>query len=121
MKVKSIVTGCSLLFSPDLFHLLSNMGMLSPDSKCFSFDNRANGYGRGEGVAALIIKRLPDAIRDGDTIRAVIRSVGTNQDGHTPGVTQPSKTAQTSLIRDTYSKAGLGLQPTRYFEAHGTG
>ena len=56
------------------------MGMLSPDSKCFSFDHRGNGYGRGEGIAALILKRLPDAIRDGDTIRAVIRSVGTNQD-----------------------------------------
>ena len=95
--------------------------MLSPDSKCFSFDHRANGYGRGEGIAALILKRLPDAIRDGDTIRAVIRSVGTNQDGHTPGVTQPSKSSQTLLIQETYSKAGLSMYPTRYFEAHGTG
>ncbi|CAO2654476.1 Nn.00g112090.m01.CDS01 [Neocucurbitaria sp. VM-36] len=117
----SIVTGCSLLFSPNFFHLLSNMGMLSPDSKSFSFDHRANGYGRGEGIAALILKRLPDAIRDGDSIRAVIRSTSTNQDGHTPGVTQPNPISQAMLIRQTYARAGLSLLPTRYFEAHGTG
>jgi acyl transferase domain-containing protein len=101
--------------------MLSNMGMLSPDSKCFSFDHRANGYGRGEGIAALILKRLPDALRDQDTIRGVIRSIGTNHDGHTPGVTQPCKSSQTQLINQTYSKAGLSMLPTRYFEAHGTG
>lgn len=97
------------------------MGMLSPDSKSFSFDHRANGYGRGEGIAALILKRLPDAIRDGDSIRAVIRSTSTNQDGHTPGVTQPNPASQAMLIRQTYARAGLSLLPTRYFEAHGTG
>ncbi|CAG8976538.1 hypothetical protein HYALB_00011015 [Hymenoscyphus albidus] len=117
----SIVTGSSLIFSEDLFHMLSNMGMLSPDGKSYSFDHRANGYGRGEGIAALIIKRLPDALRDGDTIRGIIRSTGTNSDGHTPNVTQPSKTSQTSLIQQTYEKAGLSMRPTRYFEAHGTG
>ncbi|KAK6958415.1 hypothetical protein Daesc_001215 [Daldinia eschscholtzii] len=97
------------------------MGMLSPDSKCFSFDHRANGYGRGEGIAALILKRLPDALQDGDTIRAVIRSTGTNHDGRTPGITQPNGTSQLMLIQDTYRKAGLSMLPTRYFEAHGTG
>ncbi|TVY82374.1 Highly reducing polyketide synthase azaB [Lachnellula suecica] len=117
----SIVTGSSLIYSSDLFHMLSNMGMLSPDGKSFSFDHRANGYGRGEGIAALILKRLPDALQDGDTIRGIIRSTGTNSDGHTPGVTQPSKIAQTLLIQQTYSKAGLSMKPTRYFEAHGTG
>ncbi|KAK7937187.1 uncharacterized protein PG986_014055 [Apiospora aurea] len=117
----AIVTGCSLLFAPNFFHLLSNMGMLSPDSKCFSFDHRANGYGRGEGIAALILKRLPDALRDNNTIRAVIRSTGVNYDGRTPGVTQPSGASQLALIRETYSKAGLSMLPTRYFEAHGTG
>lgn len=95
--------------------------MLSPDGKSFSFDHRANGYGRGEGIAALVLKRLPDAIRDGDTIRAVIRSTATNQDGRTPGVTQPNPTSQSMLIRQTYARAGLDLLKTRYFEAHGTG
>ncbi|KAI3317739.1 ketoacyl-synt-domain-containing protein [Xylariaceae sp. AK1471] len=117
----AIVTGCSLLFSPHLFHHLSNMGMLSPDSKSFSFDHRANGYGRGEGIVALVLKRLPDALRDNNTIRAVIRSTGVNYDGRTPSITQPNESSQLSLIRDTYEKAGISMLPTRYFEAHGTG
>lgn len=95
------------------------MGFLSPDSCCYSFDSRANGYVRGEGVGVIIIKKLSDAVRDNDTIRAVIRSTGSNSDGHTPGITQPSSKAQEQLIRDTYAKAGLGLDQTRFIEAHG--
>ncbi|KAH7398510.1 hypothetical protein BKA66DRAFT_605570 [Pyrenochaeta sp. MPI-SDFR-AT-0127] len=117
----TIVTGCCLLFSQELYHFLGNMGMLSPDSKSYSFDHRCNGYGRGEGIAALVIKRLSDAVRDGDTIRGVIRAVGTNHDGRTPSTSHPNKLAQTALIQETYSKAGLSMGPTRYFEAHGTG
>lgn len=95
------------------------MGFLSPDSKCYSFDSRANGYARGEGIGVAVLKRVSDAIRDGDTIRAVIRSTQSNSDGRTPGITQPSRDAQALLIRETYSKAGLDLRRTRYFEAHG--
>jgi acyl transferase domain-containing protein len=95
--------------------------MLSKDSRCFSFDHRANGYARGEGIGVLVIKPLGDAIRDGNTIRAVVRSTSSNQDGKTPGITVPSKEAQMRLILDTYAKAGLSLDETRYFEAHGTG
>ena len=95
------------------------MGFLSHDGRCFSFDDRANGYSRGEGFGVVLIKRLSDAIRDGNTIRAVIRSTGSNQDGHTPGVTQPSKESQALLIKETYEKANLKFTPTRYFEAHG--
>lgn len=69
----------------------------------------------------MVIKRLDDAIADGDTVRAVIRSSSSNQDGKTPGILQPSKDAQVRLIRDTYQKAGLDMGVTRYFEAHGTG
>ena len=101
--------------------LLSNMGFLSPDSRCFSFDHRANGYARGEGFGVVVIKRLSDAIHDGNVIRAVIRSTGSNQDGHTPGITQPDRDAQERLIRETYAKAGLSMKSTRFFEAHGTG
>jgi acyl transferase domain-containing protein len=96
--------------------------MLSPDGKSYSFDQRANGYGRGEGTGAIVVKRLSDALRDGDTIRAVIRSTGQNQDGRTPlGIMQPSSDAQSKLILNTYAKRSLSLEPTRYFEAHGTG
>lgn len=100
---------------------MSNMNFLSPESLCYSFDHRANGYARGEGIAVVILKRLSDAIRDNNTIRAVIRATGCNEDGRTPGITQPSCQAQERLIRETYRKASLSLAHTRYFEAHGTG
>ncbi|GAW24702.1 hypothetical protein ANO14919_142930 [Xylariales sp. No.14919] len=117
----ALVTGSNLILGPDGFLLLSNLGFLSPDSKSYSFDHRANGYARGEGVIALILKPLGDAVRDGDMIRAVIRSTGTNQDGRTPSLTQPSPEAQEELIRRVYNKANLPFEFTRYVEAHGTG
>jgi acyl transferase domain-containing protein len=97
------------------------MNMLSRDSRCWSFDERGNGYARGEGIGVLVLKRVSDAIRDGDTIRAVIRSTASNHDGYTPGITQPNQKAQELLIRDCYAKAGLSLDRTGFFEAHGTG
>ena len=70
----------------------------------------------------LVLKKLLDAIRDGDTIRAVIRATGSNQDGHTPGgMTQPNPAAQEELIRRVYQSCNLGFESTRYVEAHGTG
>jgi acyl transferase domain-containing protein len=95
--------------------------MMSKDSVCYSFDERAGGYARGEGFGCLILKRLSQAIADGDTIRGVVRSTGVGQDGNTPSITSPSQTAQERLIRETYARAGLDLNETRYFEAHGTG
>ena len=86
-----------------------------------SFDQRANGYARGEGVGVLVLKHIDDAIRDNDCIRAVIRATGVNQDGKTPGITLPSSDAQASLIRSTYNFAGLDPKDTAYLEAHGTG
>ncbi|GKZ24500.1 type I Iterative Polyketide synthase (PKS) [Aspergillus brasiliensis] len=116
-----IAIGCNIILAPEMTIGLDNLGLLSRDSRSYSFDKRANGYARGEGVGAVVIKRLDDAIADGDTIRAVIRSSSSNQDGRTPGILQPSKDAQVRLIRDTYQKAGLDMGVTRYFEAHGTG
>ena len=95
--------------------------ILGPDGKCYGFDERAEGYGRGEGTASLILKPLDDAIKDGDPIRAVIRETGMNQDGRTPTITSPSQHAQENLIRDTYAQAGLDPKDTVYVEAHGTG
>jgi acyl transferase domain-containing protein/NADPH:quinone reductase-like Zn-dependent oxidoreductase/SAM-dependent methyltransferase len=119
-----IVASSNLILSAELNISLSNMGFLSPDGRCFSFDHRANGYARGEGVAALIIKPLSKAIESGNQIRALIRSIGSNQDGRTNGgITQPSRAMQAELIRGTYRRAGTGLDmsKTRFFEAHGTG
>lgn len=100
---------------------LTAMHMLSPDGTSHSFDSRANGYGRGGGIGAIVIKRLSDALRAGDVVRAVIRSSAVNVDGKTPSVTMPSSEAQADLIRTAYKRAGLPLTETRYVEMHGTG
>lgn len=96
------------------------MGFLSPEGICHSFDERANGYARGEGFGALIIKPLSSALREGDTIRAVIRATGSNQNGRT-SLAQPSKASQVRLIEDTYHRAQLDMSSTHFVEAHGTG
>ena len=115
----AIVGGANLIFSPELNIALSNMGFLSPDGRCFSFDERANGYARGEGFAVLVLKRLSD-VGPADSVRAVVRSIATNEDGHTAGgITQPSKDMQAALIRETYQRGGLDMRLTSYFEAHG--
>ncbi|KAI9662566.1 MAG: Type I Iterative PKS [Bathelium mastoideum] len=117
----AIVGGCNLFYSPDTVIPLTSLGFLSPEGKCYSFDHRANGYSRGEGFGVLMLKRFADAIRDGDTIRAIIRGSSSNQDGKSPSITQPTPQAQMDLINTAYKNAGLGLEHTRYFEAHGTG
>ena len=94
---------------------------LSPDGRCYTYDHRANGYSRGEGAACIILKPLAEALRNGDTIRGVIRNTGTNQDGKTNGITLPSSAAQESLVRRLYKEAGLDPAQTGYVEAHGTG
>ncbi|KAL7762705.1 hypothetical protein ACKLNR_009240 [Fusarium oxysporum f. sp. zingiberi] len=86
----AVVTGANLLLDPSIFQVLANQGFLSPDGVCYSFDERANGYARGEGVIAIVLKPVQAAIENGDMIRAVIRSIGSNQDGHMPILTQPS-------------------------------
>ncbi|KAI1328524.1 PKSN polyketide synthase for alternapyrone biosynthesis [Xylariaceae sp. FL0255] len=117
----SLVTGVNLMINPNTSHQLTAMHMLSPEGISHTFDDRANGYGRGDGIGAMVVKRLSDAIRDGDTIRAIIRGSGVNADGKTPSVTQPSSAAQADLIMQTYEDAGLDLSETGYFECHGTG
>lgn len=102
--------------------LLDNQNLLSKHGRSYSFDKRADGYARGEGFSALVLKRLSDAVQDGDTIRAVLRSTHSNQNGHTTaGITRTSRMAQENLIREAYEKAGLSMEPTKYVEAHGTG
>lgn len=108
-----------MLLNPELSTLLDGLGFLSPDSRCQTFDKKANGYARGEGVVALFVKPLKEALRNGDVIRAIVRATGSNQDGRTPGLTQPSAKAQESLIRHVYAAAGLDFGQTAYVEAHG--
>lgn len=103
----------------------SKLHMLSPTGRSRMWDADGDGYARGEGFAAVVLKRLSFAIEDGDHIECVIRETGVNQDGRTTGITMPSNTAQTALIKETYAKAGLDLNnPSdrpQFFHAHGTG
>ncbi|KAF2167841.1 hypothetical protein M409DRAFT_53800 [Zasmidium cellare ATCC 36951] len=118
---QALVLGANLLLYPNFPSRLTDMHMLSKDGVSHSFDERANGYGRGEGFGAVVVKPLSAALEDGDTIRAVIRGSGANIDGKTQGITQPSAEAQADLIRTVYTEAGLSPDDTSYFEAHGTG
>ncbi|KAK3694254.1 hypothetical protein B0T22DRAFT_402742 [Podospora appendiculata] len=113
--------GAGLILTPSTIMPMASLGFLSKDGKCFTFDSRANGYGRGEGVGIVILKRLDDAIRDNDTIRAIIRGTASNQDGHTPGITVPNPEAQVRCIKEAYRSAKLSVDETGYVECHGTG
>ncbi|KAL9109110.1 MAG: hypothetical protein Q9227_006201 [Pyrenula ochraceoflavens] len=121
----AVAAGSNLIFGPKMFIAESNLNMLSPTGRSRAWDADADGYARGEGVAAVVLKKLSDAVADGDSIECIIRETGVNQDGRTPGITMPSSHAQANLIRDTYAKAGLDLTKKtdrcQYFEAHGTG
>lgn len=107
------------MFSLSYFRVqyLQFLSFTSADGRSFAFDSRANGYARGEGVACLVLKPMKAALADGDSIRAVIRYSGANQDGHTPSLTVPSGAAHESLIREVYEKAGLDPKHTAYVEA----
>jgi len=114
----ALVGGSNLLLNPDMFQAMSKQQFLANDGLSKSFDAKGDGYGRGEGFAAIILKRFDDAIRDCDPIRAVIRGSGVNQDGRTKGMTVPNTEAQVDLIRSTYRSAGLDFKDTHYCEAH---
>ena len=94
---------------------------MNPEGRCFPFDTRGSGYGRGEGVATIVLKRLDDALSSGDNIRTVIRHTGVNQDGKTAGIALPNQQAQESLVRGMYRELDLDPLDVQYVEAHGTG
>ncbi|PXX69495.1 Acyl transferase domain-containing protein [Pseudomonas sp. LAMO17WK12:I10] len=117
----ALAGGVMLYNTPELFVLASQLGMLSPDGLCKTFDERANGIVISEAVGVVVLKPLAAAERDGDIIHAVIRASGINQDGKTPGITVPSAYAQTQLLSDVYARAGIDPRTIGYVEAHGTG
>lgn len=119
----AIVAGCNLYMSPE--HNMDRSAMTaaaSPSGRCWTFDARADGYIKAEAINCLVLKRLDDAVRDGDPIRAVIRGTSTNSDGWTPGIASPNPEAQALAIRRAYERAGItNLNETAYLECHGTG
>ncbi|KAL4956616.1 hypothetical protein BDW69DRAFT_181394 [Aspergillus filifer] len=117
----AIVAGTNLILTPTQTIAQTEAGVLSPTGQCRTFDASANGYARGEGINAILIKKLSDAVRDQDTIRAVIRATAVNSDGMSNGISAPNPVAHEKMIRRAYKVAGLDPLDTPYVEAHGTG
>ena len=113
--------GVNLVLAPDITITFSQARMMSPDGQCRTFDESANGYVRGDGVGVIILKRLKDAMRDGDPIRAIIRGSAVNQDGKSNGITAPNGLAQQQCIREALADAHIQASEVSYVEAHGTG
>ncbi|KAI0449945.1 hypothetical protein F5B21DRAFT_492788 [Xylaria acuta] len=119
----AIVGGVNLIITVDQHMNTAKLGILSPTSTCHTFDASADGYGRAEGAGALYVKRLSDAMRDGDPIRGVVRATAVNTNGKVEGmgITHPSKKGQERVVRMAYQKANLDPSLTAYAELHGTG
>jgi acyl transferase domain-containing protein len=118
----ALVGGANLILAPGMTTVMTEQGVLSPDGSCKSFSADANGYARGEAVTAIFVKPLSHAIRDGNPVRAVIRSSAVNVDGKTPGMSAPSTLAHEAMIRRAYEVAGIDdFSRTAMVECHGTG
>jgi acyl transferase domain-containing protein len=117
----ALAGGVGLLLAPEPSVAFSKAGMLAPDGRCKTFDAAADGYVRGEGCGVVVLKRLGDALADGDRIWAVIRGSAVNQDGASGGLTVPSGPSQEAVIRQALAGAGLEANQVGYVEAHGTG
>ncbi|MHA7187858.1 type I polyketide synthase, partial [Burkholderia pseudomallei] len=117
----ALAGGVTLYLSPDAYIEMCSSGMLSPDGRCKVFDDSADGFVPGEGVGAVVLKRLGDAQRDGDPIIATIIGSGINQDGKTNGITAPNMASQFELVSGVHGRYGIDPATIRYVEAHGTG
>ena len=117
----ALVGGVQAILFGRLSALRAKAGMLSPNGRCKTFDAAADGYVRGEGCGIVVLKRLDEAITDGDRIWAVIRGSAVNQDGTGPGLTVPEGPAQQRAIEAALARAGIGPTEVDYLEAHGTG
>ncbi|KAG2003943.1 hypothetical protein GB937_009307 [Aspergillus fischeri] len=121
----AVVAGVNLWLSPEHTEERGTMrAAYSASGKCHTFDAKVDGYCRAEAVNAVYLKRLSDAVRDGDPIRALIRGTASNSEGWTPGINSPSSEAQAAMIREAYRNAGIDSSEyaeTGYLECHGTG
>jgi phthiocerol/phenolphthiocerol synthesis type-I polyketide synthase C len=116
-----VVGGVNLLLSPYAFIGFSRAGMLSPSGRCRAFSGNADGYVRAEGAGVIIVKRLRDALADGDSVRATILGTGVNASGRTIGLSLPNPAAQMALLSRVMTRAGIAPERVAAFEAHGTG
>ena len=117
----AFAAGVNALLWPETSIGFSKASMLSPDGRCKSFDARANGYVRGEGVGVVILKPLARALADRDRIYALVRATSVNQDGRTDGITVPNRASQEANLRAALRLASIAPESVQYVEAHGTG
>lgn len=115
-----LVGGVNLIFSPVPMLACSQAHLMAADGRCKTFDASADGYVRGEGCGVVVLKRLADALNDGDNVLAVIRGSAVNQNGLTNGLTAPNGPSQQSVIRQALKNAGVEPEQISYVEAHGT-
>ncbi|MTJ80585.1 MAG: acyltransferase domain-containing protein [Telmatospirillum sp.] len=113
--------GVNVIASPAIFRSMGDAGALAPDGRCKTFDDSADGYGRGEGCGVVVLKPLARAIADGDRIIATILGSAVNHDGPSAGLTVPNGPAQQALIRDSLAAANRKPAEIGYVESHGTG
>lgn len=117
----ALAGGVNLIFSPFPYIMINKMNALSPDSRCKSFDESANGYVRSEGCGVLVLKKLSDAVKDGNTIFAVIKGSAVNQDGESSGLTVPNGLAQKQVIEECITNSAVSPDSIGFIETHGTG
>jgi acyl transferase domain-containing protein/surfactin synthase thioesterase subunit len=117
----ALAGGVNLLLRPEVTMIFSQARMMAPDGRCKTFDARADGYVRAEGCGIVVLKRLTDALRDGDRILAAIRGSATNQDGRSNGITAPNGPAQEAVLRRALAAADVAPADISYVELHGTG
>ncbi|MFG2822928.1 beta-ketoacyl synthase N-terminal-like domain-containing protein [Kitasatospora sp. NPDC048365] len=117
----AVVGGANLVLSPDLMVSLCQSKALAPDGRCKTFTADADGYGRGEGVGAVVLMRLDEAEREGRPVLAVLRGTAVNHDGASSGLTVPNGPAQQEVLRAALADAGVAAEEVGYVEAHGTG
>ncbi len=117
----ALVGGVNVMCAPETTIALSRSHMLAPDGRCKTFDASADGFARGEGCGVLVLKRLSDALADGDRVLALVRGSAANQDGRSGGLTVPNGPAQEAVIRAALADAGVAPADIDYVEAHGTG
>jgi acyl transferase domain-containing protein/SAM-dependent methyltransferase/acyl carrier protein len=117
----ALAGGVNLILAPELLINFSKSHMMAADGRCKTFDASADGFVRGEGCGAVVLKTLSDAVADGDNILAVIRGTAVNQDGRSSGLTVPNGSAQQEVMRKALTNAGVHPSEVGYVEAHGTG
>ena len=117
----ALAGGVSVILRPETQIAISAWGLLSPQGRCATFDAAADGFVRGEGAGVVVLKRLVDAVRDGDRVLAVVRGSAVNQDGRSNGVTAPNALAQRDVIVDALHSGDIAADSVHYVEAHGTG